>query len=47
LKMLVGRCATCGGRAYVDTTASSPVIDGEVLDEDCPGYWAPPDDDAD
>jgi hypothetical protein len=39
-----GRCATCGARAYVDTTADSPVADGEVLDHDCPGCWAPPDD---
>jgi hypothetical protein len=38
-----GRCATCGARAYVDTTIDSPVADGEVLDHDCPGYWAPPD----
>ena len=38
-----GRCATCGARAYVDITTDSPIADGEVLDHDCPGYWAPSD----
>lgn len=38
-----GRCETCGARAFVDTTGDMPIVDGEVLDEHCPGFWSPPD----
>jgi hypothetical protein len=38
-----GRCTACGARAYVDTTADIPIVDGEVLDKACAGVWAPPD----
>ncbi len=38
-----GRCSTCGGRAYVDTTPAMPIVDGEVIDEACVGVWTPPD----
>ncbi len=38
-----GRCTTCGARAFVDTIGDTPIVDGEVLDKDCPGFWAPPD----
>src|SRR5687768_4384518 len=37
-----GRCSVCGARAYVDTTGFMPIVDGEVIDEDCVGGWAPP-----
>jgi hypothetical protein len=38
-----GRCTSCGARAFVDTTGDMPIVDGEVLDKDCPGFWSPPD----
>ncbi len=37
-----GRCSVCGARAFVDTNGFIPVVDGEVIDEDCVGVWAPP-----
>ena len=37
-----GPCSVCGARAYVDTTGVMPIVDGEVIDDDCAGVWAPP-----
>jgi hypothetical protein len=30
-----GHCLTCAARVYVDTTGEFPVVDGEIIDDEC------------